>query len=95
MAKFYCVIADEVTDYHSNQEILLLCVRCVDMLTEGVPCIKEIFLTFCIWKELQVMLLQLPFLVFLQNMVLMPPTKEGNHMMEHHQCQGSKMVHRQ
>lgn len=46
VAKFYCVIADEVTDYHSNQEILSLCVRCVDMLTEGVPCIKKIFLDF-------------------------------------------------
>ena len=40
MARFNCVIADEVNDYHCNQEIL--CVRYVhvDMLTEGVPCIK-------------------------------------------------------
>ena len=50
VAKFYCVIADEVTDYHSNHYISL-CVRYVDMLTEGVPCIKEIFLDFLYFER--------------------------------------------
>lgn len=44
---YYSIIADEVTDPHGNEEILSLCLRCLDIGDpEAVPCIKEAFLDF-------------------------------------------------
>lgn len=45
-SKYYSVIADEVTDPHSNQEILSVCVRMVDFKNPETPEIKEVFLDF-------------------------------------------------
>ena len=42
-SKFFSVIADEVTDRYANKEILLLCVRYVNLLQEK-PTIQETFL---------------------------------------------------
>ena len=43
---FYSVIADEVTDTYSNQEILSLCLRYLDYDKNNLPTIKESFLDF-------------------------------------------------
>lgn len=43
---FYSIIADEVTDSHSNQELLSVCVRFLDLSTAKLPEIKEVFIDF-------------------------------------------------
>jgi len=43
--QYYSVMADEVTDPCSNEEILSLCVRFVDT-TSSRPSVKEVFLDF-------------------------------------------------
>ena len=41
--KYFCLIADEVTDSYANKEILLVCLRYIDLLREK-PVIQETFL---------------------------------------------------
>ena len=41
--KYFCEIAEEVTDSYTNNEILLVCLRYIDLLREK-PVIKETFL---------------------------------------------------
>ena len=41
--KYFCEIAEEVTDSYTNNEILLVCLRYMDLLREK-PVIKETFL---------------------------------------------------
>ena len=40
--KYFCLIADEVTDSYANKEILLACLRYIDLLREK-PVIQESF----------------------------------------------------
>ena len=42
---YFSIIADEVTDHYSNQEILCLCLRFFDV-NSGTPIIREFFLDF-------------------------------------------------
>ena len=41
--KYFCLIADEVTDSYANKEILLVCLQFIDLLREK-PVIEETFL---------------------------------------------------
>ena len=47
---FYLIITDEVTDKFSNQEVMSLCLRCLDE-SQAAPCTLKVLLDFVYLKR--------------------------------------------